>query len=107
MSHTALLERDIQRQIIDWLKLSRIWHMRLNTGAMTLQYRGKQRFVRFAVPGAPDILACVRGKLYGIEVKKPDGLLSEDQEAFGFALKQAGAAYIVARCLEDVIAAIP
>jgi hypothetical protein len=50
-------ESDIQRAILDWLAAERIWHIRLNTGAMAGSHKGKRWFVRFGRPGLADILA--------------------------------------------------
>jgi len=50
-------EADIQRLILDWLTANKIWHMRLNTGAMAGVHKGKKWFVRFGKPGMADILA--------------------------------------------------
>lgn len=101
---TAVLkEADIQRQILHWLKLKGIFHFRSNTGAFAGEYKGKKRFVRFGKKGTPDIFAVLGGKIFGIEVKRPKGELSEDQVRFGNELLAAGGEYIVASCLEDVL----
>jgi hypothetical protein len=111
-------EADVQRLIIDWLAAKRIWHMRLNTGAMTGVHKGKKWFVRFGKPGMADILVvtrvnqiaqvgmetfiCAKTPVYWIEVKGPDGKQTDDQVRFEFEVGKAGMGYILARSLEDV-----
>ena len=58
-------ERDIQRQILDWLRLKRIFHYRQNVGAQKIG----TRYVRYGVPGLPDIVVVKDGVYIGLEVK--------------------------------------
>ena len=95
-----MLERDIQRQILDYLALRRVFHYRQNSGALKAEKGG---FVRFGTPGAPDIVCVIEGQYVGIEVKNEKGRLSSLQEGFRDSLVAAGGKYLVARCLEDVI----
>jgi hypothetical protein len=102
-------ERDLQKLILDWLALHRIFHWRNNTGAMFGEHKGKMWAVRFGKPGAPDIFAmrptcdpAYGAEMYGIEVKGEDGEQSEDQKKFQEDFTRAGGEYILARCLEDV-----
>lgn len=109
-------ERDIQRLILDWLAAQKIWHIRLNTGAMSGAHKGKRWFVRFGKPGMADILivgSCpvsIAGEnrirywsqVAWVEVKAPKGVQSEDQKAFQKEVEAAGMTYILARSLEDV-----
>jgi hypothetical protein len=106
-------EGDIQRTILAWLDLHRVPHFRNNTGATRLPGRGgKPMLVRFGSPGWPDIVAVGPGGiLVGIECKRPLGprggasgsTPDPAQRAVGEAITSAGGAYIVARCLSDVI----
>jgi hypothetical protein len=105
-------ERDIQKLILDWLAAKRIWHIRLNTGAMGGSHNGKRWFVRFGKPGMADILAVA--ELYNeyallevptvvwIEVKAEKGKQSPDQKRFQEEVEREGMTYILARSLEDV-----
>lgn len=93
-----LSEHDVQSQILAWLKLKCIFSYRQNTGAAKL----KGFWVRFGIPGAPDIVAVHRGRFIGIEVKKVGEKQSEDQKEFERNLVAAGGTYILAYCLEDV-----
>ena len=91
-------EADIQRTILDYLKLHRIFHWRNNSGAI----KTGKRFIRYGCKGSPDIIALHRGQFVGIEVKGPGEDQTEDQLAFEQCVTKSGNRYIVARSLEDV-----
>lgn len=94
-------ESDIQAAILQYLAMRRHFHFRCNTGAYKTEHGS---FIRFGSKGAADIFVCAKGMMIGIEIKTASGKLSEDQEAFGQALKAAGGIYIVARSIDDVVA---
>jgi hypothetical protein len=105
-----MTEKEVQRQILDWLALKGIWHYRVNSGAMVAEYKGKKRFFRFSAKGHPDIVA--RGKPVGygfsarvvwIECKSQKGKLSPDQEIWRAEAELHHDVYVVARKLEDII----
>lgn len=98
MKKPKLSEHDIQTQILDWLKLHKVFHYRQNSGGIK---KGKH-FVKFGAKGAPDIVAVVKGIYWGIEVKKPGGLLSACQLDFRFELQKSDGRYVVAYSLEHV-----
>lgn len=101
MEKSSFLEKEIQKQILEYLKIKRVFHFRNNTGAGKLQ---GGRFVRFGIPGAPDIFAVKNGILWGLEVKRAAAKLSPLQEEFGAKMIDAGAKYIVLRSLDDCMA---
>lgn len=70
-------ESDVQRQILDYLKLKGIFH--------------------------PDIICVINGQYVGIEVKAAKGKQSEHQKDFQQTLEAAGGKYILAYSLEDVL----
>ena len=101
-----VLEKDVQRQILDYLSLKKVWHCRLNSGASLLHdgSDGKpRRFIRYGAPGLPDILARTKtGTVIWIECKSTIGKLSKDQEKWKEDSDRFGDIFITARCLEDV-----
>jgi hypothetical protein len=135
-------ESEIQRAILDWLAAERIWHIRLNTGAMAGSHKGKKWFVRFGRPGMADILAVKASynntpamasgicsgsgvwqqmpvtvtvigaghpypiPAYWIEVKTAKGTQSDEQKRFQKEVTEQGMTYILARSLDDVLAAL-
>lgn len=98
MKRAPLAERDTQKQILDWLSRKGIFHYRQNTGGAKL----KGFYVKFGKPGAPDIVAVIKGVFVGIEVKKVGESQSEKQVTFEQNITLAGGRYILAYSLEDV-----
>lgn len=102
---TAASEKSIQNEIFrefgtrPWCRL---W--RSNSGVAKYRDRfGKQRSVRFGVPGQPDISGIIRGGVWlGIEVKSATGTQSVEQRAFQLIIERFGGIYILARSVEDV-----
>lgn len=105
-SASGLSEHAIQRQILHYLSYRGIPHMRLNTAAVSADYKGKRRFFRSAPAGCPDIVACSAGTFLAIEVKKPGGRQSEAQKLWQENWCRAGVNYILAYSLSDVIMAL-
>lgn len=96
-------EREIQKSIIDYLKLKRYCFWRQNSGAMPTSNDGYcTRFISFGTPGAPDIFLVKGGKIYGLEVKTPKGKQNDNQIAFQDRFEEAGGIYKVVRSLDDV-----
>jgi len=85
-------ESEIQKQILDYLTLKRIFHYRQNSGAFVFTETGthKRRFFKAGVLGAPDIICVINGQYVGIEVKAPKGKMSDHQKAFQQVLEAAG-----------------
>jgi hypothetical protein len=101
------LEKDIQKQILQWLSLKGMLAWRQNTGAVQLDKEGPSRYVRFGVKGCCDILGVLPGgKFLGIEVKRGTGRVSPDQQQFIAMVLAAGGMAFVARSVEDVIEAL-
>ena len=92
-------ESDLQRTILAYLALKRIFHYRNNSGAFK---DATGHLYRFGAVGSPDIVCVKGGKYIGIEVKGPKGRQSTGQVAFQEALQKAGGEYILAHELEDV-----
>lgn len=99
-------EHEIQKQILDWLKLKNIFHWRNNSGAMMSSYKGKSRFMRFGAVGSPDIFVLLKGTLYGIEVKGPKGKPTLEQLDFGNHMMLSGGKWFVVHSLDDFLAVL-
>ena len=100
-------EGDLQRLVIDWLKLHRIFFRRKNTGAMQSEdMPGKRRFVRFGHPGDPDIEICHKGRFIAVELKSDTGSKTQAQKEFQSDFEAAGGRYVLARTLEDVMSVL-
>ena len=64
------------------------------------------RLVQYGATGQADILCVCRGRLLAIEVKTAKGRQSLAQVAWQRALEAAGGVYVVARSVDDTVAAV-
>jgi len=70
-----------------------------NTGALK---DATGRLVRYGLVGSPDILACIKGRMVGIECKVGRDWQKSAQKQFAAALGKADGIYILARTVENV-----
>jgi hypothetical protein len=94
-------ESEIQHAILlRWGSHPRMRLARTNTGAAKV----KGRFVRFGIPGQPDIQGLISpsGRYIGIEVKTKTGKQSDAQKTFQRVVESLGGIFILARSVEDV-----
>ena len=79
------------------------WAARINSGAFEVE----GRYIESAFRGCSDVLGMLKGgRLLAVECKSTRGALSADQEAFGAAVAGNGGLFVVARSIDDVMAAI-
>jgi hypothetical protein len=97
------LEKDIQRAIIQYLTMKKVFFWRNNSGAMVSEYNGNKRFMRFGEVGSPDICVIKDGFFIGLEVKTEKGKQSIYQLQWETDLILAGGQYYVVRSIDDVI----
>lgn len=102
MQAPELSEGELQALIIEYLKLHHIFHWRNAVGGA----KRKGFFVQFGTRGSPDICCLLRCTFLGVEVKRRTGIQSREQYCFEQEIKKAGCHYVLARSLEDVIAAV-
>ena len=95
-----LLEADIQRQCLDYLKLNKIFHFRQNTGMFLNK---NDHYYRFGELGCPDIICVMGGTFIGLEIKSENGRQSIHQLDFQKRLEKAGGIYVIIRSLDDLI----
>lgn len=97
----APLEKAVVAQILDYLRLRRIFAWRNNTGGV-VDARG--HFYRYGAVGSPDIIGVLgkNGRFLAIEVKREGQRPSARQTAFLGQLRAFGALVVVAYNLEDV-----
>jgi hypothetical protein len=102
-----MTESDLKRTVLDYLKLHRILHLRLNAGGMTKQAtNGESYYIALAPKGWADILVFKGSKSYAIELKDKYNDQSQIQICFQSDWEAAGHKYILARSLEEVIAGL-
>jgi hypothetical protein len=98
-----LKEKDVQKAVLEFLALKKIWAWRNNTGAFTGEYNGKKRFHRFGAVGSPDVFAVLpSGKVMHIECKGDKGKLSPAQEEWQEKAVKHGHYYIVCRDVSEL-----
>ncbi len=95
-----ILEKDIQKAILSYLELKRIFHWRNNTGAFKTEGGG---FMKFGQRGSPDIFVVKAGQIIGLEVKAPKGTQSDYQLSWQISFQEAGGLYYIVRSLDEVI----
>jgi len=96
----TLRERDVRSQITDWLSRYGYFWEPLHSGAARM---ASGNFTRFGTPGRADLLVVFGGHAVFVEIKAPDGRQSDKQKVFEQRVNAAGAVYVLARSLEDVI----
>lgn len=104
-------ESDVQRAILDWLRLHGAIAVRVNSGGFAGEHNGKKRFVRMNdTEGCADILACVGGVFVAIECKKAGGrtnlLRLAKQQAFLDSVRKAQGIGVMATSVDDVVEAL-
>jgi len=91
-----MTESQIQKEIIEALKLHGALVFRLNSGS-------RQKNVKLCPSGTPDILAILPHKTLWIEVKTEKGILRPSQEKMISELIKRGQIVLVARSVDQVI----
>jgi hypothetical protein len=56
--------------------------------------------------GTPDLLVCYKGRFFGIEVKQPGNYPTKIQRHRGKEIDDAGGTFVVARSVDDALAAL-
>lgn len=83
MSLPSPRETDIVSACLELLRYRGVMAWRSNTGAMSSEYKGKRRFVRFGRPGVSDIVGILPGgRFIGVETKRPGEKPTEEQRVF-------------------------
>jgi len=97
-------ESDIQFAICQYLEWKHLDFWRQNTTPIW-DKSGKGFFramPKYAKKGVPDIFVMTPRRMIFLEVKRPKGVLSEDQVAFQEMCKRNGFEYYLVRSVEDV-----
>jgi len=102
-----ILEKDIQREICDWLFAQEFFFWRHNNiPVFGMSGSGKKSFrsmPKYALKGLPDIMIICDGQLIGLEVKRPEHINKRpEQELVGKMFVENGARYYVVNSLARV-----
>lgn len=98
-----VMERDIKRDILDWLhRQPEIMAWNSPTGVTRIP--GTRRTIAYGSPGSADIIGLIAptGRFLAVEVKGPRGVQSAVQVAWQRAVQTLGGIYILARSVSDV-----
>lgn len=88
---------------MNWLKTNRIMHWRVSLGPVAVRRGGRIQWRKNPMKGHPDIAGVLNGRLFVIEVKAEGGRLDVDQKKWQRDLIAAGALYVLAYSLDDVV----
>lgn len=89
-----MTETEIQKQIIDYLRLHNYIIFRMNSGSA-------RNNIKLCPSGTPDLLAVGRKTIW-IEVKTPTGKLRESQIEMHEKLTKCNQTVIIARSIDDI-----
>jgi len=107
MQPSKLLEKDVQKIILNICRLIGLTVWRQNTGAVPAVYKGKQRFIKYGLKGQADITGLLPdGRRLEIEVKRPGGKQSAVQKHFQTMIERHGGIYIVADSIDAFVQGI-
>lgn len=97
------LEKDIQREICDWLFSQGFFFWRSNNMPVFDSKRMKYRALpKYTPRGLPDIMIIEKGKFIGLEVKVPDyWKYTDDQIAIKEKIIENGGYYCLVTSLEE------
>jgi len=101
----APLERDFQKQALQYLQMIGCHVWRQNQGAVQAEYKGKARFFRFAsVSGISDIIGHTpAGKFLAVECKRKGGKPTLNQKGFLSLVKAGNGIAICADSLDSLM----
>lgn len=95
-----LLEKDIQKQVIDWLRINKWFVVKNNTTGIYV--RSRDTYITNPSRGLADIVAIKEGKVIMIEVKREHGIQSADQKEFQKKWEEHGGKYLLIHSLEEL-----
>ena len=118
LSRTRSSEKEIELSIIGYIRAKGWWCQKLQSGAVFSSYtnrdgESKQHQITLADEGSPDIVACIEGRFFGIEVKKSKNEMdlwfqqkdqrSQSQKLHLEKIDECGGVAIITYSLDDFI----
>lgn len=91
-------EARVLSECLEWLHATGVFCWRNNTGGTKVN----GRFMRFGMPGSPDIIGIVNGSFLAIECKAPGEGLNENQEKWHAQAAKAGCRPLIVRSLDEL-----
>lgn len=100
-------ETPIVKAILEALAARRIWAWRTNSGVIIGEHKGKKWAYRGAPAGTPDILGVLGdGRMFGIEVKTPDGEARASQQRWHDKAQARGVPVGFAKTAREALALV-
>lgn len=94
-----MLEKEIKRQIIDYLKHRGYLTIRTNAGKV---YH-RTGWIQLADKNTADIVACSpKGRFCAFEIKKSDGVITQGQIDFLYDVNRRGGVAAIIRSIDDL-----
>lgn len=94
----------VMRAIGEYLEYKRYTFWRQNNFATFDVTKHIHRAMpKYSLKGVSDFILLKNGKVYFIEAKAPKGVQSPEQKKFRAQVEEAGAVYILARSLDDLM----
>ena len=112
MAEMKLSEHDIQKQIVDYLRLRRVLIVETDvmSGLQFFSHKDRRRFgfinhhKRMGyMSGSPDLVLVLPGKVFFVEIKTEKGFQSETQKVFQKELESRNQEYLIWRSANDAI----
>ncbi len=104
------LEKDIQREICDWLASQKVFFWRSNNVPVFERSNGKARFrslPKYTPRGLPDIMSIIGGQYIGLEVKVPDyWKFTDEQKMMKQKILENGGFYYLVTSLGEAMDAM-
>lgn len=95
-------EKDIQKAIIDYLRLKRCLVFKHHSTGFTMK-DGEARAFRYGDKGIADIIGCLpSGRFLAVEVKRPGKEPTPEQDQFLLEVNSRGGLGIVAHSIDDI-----
>jgi hypothetical protein len=91
-------EGDLVRAVLRYLELRDVFAWRNNTGMVRAEHRGKERIIRYGLPGSSDILGIDDlGRMWAVECKVGKNKPTALQDDFLRAVRSRGGVALVVR----------
>lgn len=107
MGVVKLLETDIQKQVMNYLRLLQnrgfLYFFRIYNGPKIHSFGKRQVYTKNPSPGLPDLMILLPNKVLYAELKSAKGVLSEAQLDFKCKAQKMGHEYVVWKSIEDCV----
>jgi len=102
-----MLESELQRAALDYLRAAKIVHWRMPLGAVTHSVKGREIRKKNPLKGFPDIAGIINkgpnmGAFFAIELKSKNGRMTQEQVMWAGVITGAGGFHAVVRSIDEL-----